>query len=78
MGTLFTNPALLHSSIPVVKCSEIHHYSHAGYDVKSYFLSAFIEVRKPVQNAATDGFGSNFSGAPFCLAQPIGGGLLIR
>ena len=29
------------------------------------------------ENAASDGFGSNFSGAAFCLAQPIGG-LLVN
>ena len=28
---------------------------------------------KTVENAISDGFGSNFSGAAFCLSQPIGG-----
>ena len=46
-------------------------YSHAGYDVTSYFRSAFIEVRKTVENAASDGFGSNVSGAAFCLPHQL-------
>ena len=45
---------------------------HTAYDVTDYFRSAFIEVRKTAENAATDGFGSNFNGAAFCLAQSIG------
>ena len=36
-------------------------YRHTGYDV------TFIEVRKTDENAAADGFGSNFSIAAFCL-----------
>ena len=32
--------------------------------------------KKTVKNAASDDFGSNFSVAAFCLAQPIGGLLL--
>ena len=28
----------------------------------------FFEVRKPADNAASDGFGSNFNGTAFCLA----------
>ena len=42
-------------------CTDIHAYlvySHTGYDVASYFQSAFIEVRK---SGDADGFGSNFS-----------------
>ena len=40
-----------------------------GYHVPSYFWSAFVEVRKKTaENAASDGFGSNFRGAAFCLA----------
>ena len=30
-------------------------YSHTGYDAASYFRSAFIEVRKTTENAASDG-----------------------
>ena len=47
-------------------------YSHTGYGVTSYFRSVFIEVRKMAENAASNGFGSNFSSAAFCLTQPIG------
>ena len=44
----------------------VHHkvsgYSLTGYDVTSYFRSAFIEVRQNNgRNDACDGFGSNFS-----------------
>ena len=42
-------------------------HGHTGYDVTSYFRSAFIEVRKAVENAASDGFGSSFSGVAFWL-----------
>ena len=41
-------------------------YSRTGYDVTSYFRSASIEVRKMAENAASDGFGTNFCGAAFC------------
>ena len=42
------------------------------------YLSAFEET---AENAASDSFGSNFSGAAFGLTQPIGGlliGVLIN
>ena len=48
-------------------------YSCTGRDVTSYFQSAFIEVRKTAENGASNGFRPNFSGAAFCLAQPVGG-----
>ena len=48
-------------------------YSNAGYDITSCFRSAFVEVRKTAENAASDGLGSNFSGAAFCLALPVAG-----
>ena len=41
--------------------------------MSSCFRSAFIEVRKTVENATSDGFGSNFSGASFYPPPPIGG-----
>ena len=44
-------------------------YSHTGYDIISCFRSPFIEVRKTTENASSDSFGSNFSGAPFCLVR---------
>ena len=31
-------------------------YNHTGYDVTDYFRSAVIEVKKTVENAASDGF----------------------
>ena len=37
----------------------------------SYFGSIFIEVRKTAENAASYGFGSNFSGAAFCLSRQL-------
>ena len=46
-------------------------YSRTGYDVTSYFRSAFIEVEKTTENAAVDGVESNFSGAAFCLPRPL-------
>ena len=46
---------------------DIWPHKSAGYDVTSYFQSAFTEVRKTAENAASDGFGSNLSGAAFCL-----------
>ena len=44
-----------------------------GYDVTRYYRSAFIEVRQTAENAASDGFGSNFSGAAFCLPHQLVG-----
>ena len=53
-------------------------YNHSGYDVTSKFRSALFEVlTKTAKNAASDVFVSNFSGAAFCLAQPIGGLLVF-
>ena len=52
-------------------------YNQIGYDLASYFRSAFIKVRRTAENATTDDFVSNFSIAPFCLAQRIGGLLVI-
>ena len=48
-------------------------YAHPGYDVTSFFRSAFIEVRKKRRKCTFDGFESNFGGAAFYPAQPIGG-----
>ena len=56
-------------------CRDIHAdqvYSRTEYDITSYFRSAFIDVRKTTQNAASNCFGSNFSGVAFLLTQPIG------
>ena len=53
-------------------------YSRTGHDAASYFRSAFIEVRKTAENDAQDGFGANFMGAAFCLAQPAGGLLVMQ
>ena len=39
-------------------------YNRTGYDIISYFRSAFIEVQKG-RNATPDGFESNFCGAAF-------------
>ena len=33
-------------------------------------------LEKPAEHVASDGVGSNFSGAPFCMAQPSGGFLV--
>ena len=52
-------------------------YSHTRYEIASYFRSA-VSAHKPAQNAIFDGFGSNLTGAVFCLAQPIGGLLVKR
>ena len=41
-------------------------YSHTGYYVTNYFRSE-VTAKKTVENAASDGFGSNLSGAVFCL-----------
>ena len=52
---------------------DIHAYLvHTEYDVTSYFRSALMEVEKTSENADSDSFGSHYSGAAFCLAQPIG------
>ena len=45
-------------------------YSHTGYDVTSYFHQS---SQKTAANAACDGFGSNFSGAAFCLPHQLVG-----
>ena len=47
-------------------------YSQEGYEIISYFRSAFLDVQKTTVNAVAYVFGSNFNGAEFCLAQPIG------
>ena len=39
-----------------------------------WYLSKF---EKTAENVPSDGFGSNFSGAAFCLANPIGGLLVL-
>ena len=36
-----------------------------------------LKFEKKAENAAADDFESNFSGAAFCLAQPIGGLFVI-
>ena len=46
-------------------------YSHTGYDVTSYFRTAFTEVRKTAENAASDSFRSQFSGVAFCLPHQL-------
>ena len=46
-------------------------YGHTGYEVTSYFRSAFTEVRKTAENTASDGFGSNFSAAALCLPHQL-------
>ena len=46
-------------------------YIYTGHDAISYFRSAFLKVQqqqKTAENAASYGFGSNLSGAAFCLA----------
>ena len=50
-------------------------YSHSGYDVISYFQSAFIKVRKTAKIAPSDadGFGLNFSGAALYLPHQLVG-----
>ena len=52
-------------------------YRRTGYGVTSYFRSAFIEVIKAAENAASDGFGSFFSGASFCLTHQFVGHLVF-
>ena len=42
-----------------------------------FHVGFMLLAKKTVKNAASDGFGSNFSDAAFCLAQPIGG-LLVH
>ena len=51
--------------------------SHSRYDVTSYFYSAFIGVQRNGRKCRLRRVGSNFGGAAFCLAQPIGG-LLVK
>ena len=46
-------------------------YSYAGYDITSYFRSAFIEVRKTAENSASHVFRSNFSGMAFYLPHQL-------
>ena len=53
-------------------------HKSARYDVTSHVQSAFIEVRKTAENAASDGFGSNLSGTAFCLPHQMVGFLLIN
>ena len=63
-------------SRPATCCTDILAdlvYSNTGYDVTSYFRSAFTEFRKTADNAASDGFGLNFSGAAFCLPHHLVG-----
>ena len=52
-------------------------YSQTGYDITIYFQSAFIEVRKTAENAASDGCGSNFSGTAFYLPHQLVGVIKI-
>ena len=51
-------------------------YGHTGYDFISHFRSTFSEILKTAKNAASDGFGSNFSGAAFYLPSQLVGILL--
>ena len=51
--------------------------SHTGYEVISYFRSAFVEVRKKAENATSDGFRPNFSVTAFCLPHRLVGFLLF-
>ena len=51
-------------------------YGRTGYDVTSYFRSAFTEVRKTAENVASDIFGSNFLWCSVFPAPPIGGYLV--
>ena len=48
-----------------------------NYDVTSYFRLEFIEVWKTAENAVSDGFRSNFSGAAFCLPYQLVGTLFL-
>ena len=57
-------------------CTDIHAdviYCHTVYDVTGYFWSAFMEVWKTAENAASDGFYSNFNGTAFCLPHQMVG-----
>ena len=56
---------------------DISPHKSAGYDVTSYIQSAFIKVPKTAKNAASDGIGSNLSGAAFCLPHQLVGYLLL-
>ena len=48
------------------------HYICAGYDITNYFRPE-ATAKKTVENAASDGFGSTFSGAAFCLPHQLVG-----
>ena len=52
-------------------------YGHIGYDVTSYFRSAFVKVRKTAENAASDGFWSIFSGTAYGLPHQLVGLLFM-
>ena len=53
-------------------------FSHIGINIISYFWSSFIEFRKKNENAASDGFGSNLSGAVICLLNQLLGFLFCQ
>ena len=67
--SLFASGRLQHATKYCHCLNQTHHadlvYSHARYDVTSYLRSAFIKVRKTAENATSDVFESNFSGAAF-------------
>ena len=46
--------------------------SHTGYDA----ISVYTSSKETAQNAASDGFGSGFSGVAFCLPHQLVGFLL--
>ena len=61
---------------PATCCTDIRaDLVNGRHDTTSYFRMAFIGVRQTAENAPSDGFVSNFSGAAFCL--PINWGLLV-
>ena len=51
-------------------------YSHIEYASPAISGRHLLKFDKSAKNAASDGFVSNFSGAAFCLAQPVGGFLV--
>ena len=53
-------------------------YTPAGYDVTINFWLTFIEVRKIAEMAASNSFGSNFSGAAFYVANQLFGFFLVE
>ena len=61
--------------MPATCCTDIRanlaYYGHTGYNVTNYFRSAFTEVRKMTENAASYGFGSNVRGAAFYLPHQL-------